>query len=447
MREEEIIVDLDDPVFTKTIRSRQNDKNGLKLIVYLKQKGRSVDLTGYAIKYEATNHTGAFIRDDAQLIDAKNGVFSYAFTPQSVSTASDWTAYFVFEKSTERMSTPDIRIVLRRDVKEGNIKIENYISDFEKAIEQVAGYQKDIDDTNKRIIDTNNKFAELTTLINAKNVQVPKITTDAGGVTISVSDASKNILDEIVANSPGMNTIYCNGGVQGQTPNNKSWRGISFLNSATYGFVIAKDYQNKLFTNYLDNGKWLGWVEHSDATKVVSKSGDTMKGDLKTEGTAMFDSLGAGIIQGGGNNAVRWRMYQSGNGECSFVPSVTPGGSDWDWNKAFRIKPDGTIKQAMDKDWTNLPTTGVENVADRILKYKRSGEQITVIGSVKNAVNTTIFATIPAGFRPVQNIAFPALAYGNVPTVCEVTVKSDGGIFVNGVQSGNTIHIAMNFLI
>ncbi|MGG0726225.1 BppU family phage baseplate upper protein [Bacillus paramycoides] len=440
MRNEEIIIDLADPVFTKTIRSRQNDKNGLKITVYVREKGKPVDLTGYAIKYEAINQIGKFVRDEAQIVDAKNGVFSYTFTPQAVSTSDDWTAYFVMEKSTERMSTPDIRIVLRRDVKEGNIKLENYISEFDKALEMVKGYQKQIDETNKQIV-------ELTRLINTKNVQVPKITTDVGGVTISVSDASKNILDEIVANSPGMNTIYCNGGVQGQTPNNKSWRGISFLNSSTYGFVIAKDYQNKLFTNYLDNGKWLGWVEHSDATKVVSKSGDTLTGDLKTEGTAMFDSLGAGIIQGGGNNAVRWRMYQSGNGECSFVPSVTPGGSDWDWNKAFRIKPDGTIKQAMDKDWTNLPTTGVENVADRVLKYKRSGEQITVIGSVKNAVNTTIFATLPAGFRPVQNIAFPALAYGNVPTVCEVTVKSDGGIFVNGVQSGNTIHIAMNFLI
>ena len=29
------------------------------------------------------------------------------------------------------MSTPDIRITLRRDVKEGNIKIENYISEFD----------------------------------------------------------------------------------------------------------------------------------------------------------------------------------------------------------------------------------------------------------------------------------------------------------------------------
>ncbi|EOO28225.1 hypothetical protein IIU_05851, partial [Bacillus cereus VD133] len=42
---------------------------------------------------------------------------------------------------------------------------------------------------------------------------------------------------------------------------------------------------------------------------------------------------------------------------------------------------------------------------------------------------------------------FPALAYGNVPTVCEVTVKNDGGIFVNGVQSGNTVHIAVIYSI
>ncbi|WP_144572663.1 BppU family phage baseplate upper protein [Bacillus paramycoides] len=382
MRNEEIIIDLADPVFTKIIRSRQNDRNGLKITVYVREKGQPVDLTGCAVKYEAINQIGKFVRDDAQIVDAKNGVFSYTFTSQAVSTSDDWTAYFVMEKSTERMSTPDIRITLRRDVKEGNIKIENYISDFEKAIEQVAGYRKEIDDTNKKIADTNNKFTELTTLINAKGVQVPKTTTDNGGATISVSDATKNILDEIVAKGQGMNTIYCHGSVQGNTPNSKSWRGISFINSPTFGFVIAKDYQNKLFTNYIDNGKWLGWVEH-----VIKE-----------------DFVG------------------------------------WD----FTVQG---FKRSSDTEWITLKATGVEIVPDRPLKYKRSGEQITVIGSVRNPANTTVFATLPAGFRPVQNIAFPALVYGGVPTVCEVTVKSDGGIFVNGVQSGNTVHLAMSFLI
>ena len=40
MRNEEIIIDLADPVFTKTIRSRQNDQNGLKLTVYVREKGK-----------------------------------------------------------------------------------------------------------------------------------------------------------------------------------------------------------------------------------------------------------------------------------------------------------------------------------------------------------------------------------------------------------------------
>ncbi|MEI2491704.1 BppU family phage baseplate upper protein, partial [Acinetobacter baumannii] len=98
----------------------------------------------YAVKYEAINQVGLFVRDDAQIVDAKNGVFSYTLSSQAVSTSDDWTAYFVMEKSTERMSTPDIRIALRRDVKEGNIKIENYISEFEI-------FKKTLDELQKKL--------------------------------------------------------------------------------------------------------------------------------------------------------------------------------------------------------------------------------------------------------------------------------------------------------
>ena len=38
MRNEEIMIDLADPVFTKTIRSRQNDKNGLMITVYVRER-------------------------------------------------------------------------------------------------------------------------------------------------------------------------------------------------------------------------------------------------------------------------------------------------------------------------------------------------------------------------------------------------------------------------
>lgn len=122
------MIDLADPVCTKTIRSRQNDKNGLKLTVHLKEKGKIVALNGYVVKYEFTNPRGQFIRDGTKIMDADKGIFEYILSAEAVSTPTEWLAYFVIEKNdTERTSTPDIRIMLRRDVKEGNIHIENYI--------------------------------------------------------------------------------------------------------------------------------------------------------------------------------------------------------------------------------------------------------------------------------------------------------------------------------
>ncbi|MEK4579768.1 MULTISPECIES: BppU family phage baseplate upper protein [Bacillus] len=384
MREEEIIVDLDDPVFTKTIRSRQNDKNGLKLIVYLKQKGRSVDLTGYAIKYEATNHTGAFIRDDAQLIDAKNGVFSYTFTSQAVSTSADWTAYFVMEKNAERTSTPDIRIVLKRDVKEGNIKIENYISDFEKAIEQVAGYRKEIDDTNKKITDTNNKFVELTTLINEKGVQVPKITTESGGQTISVSDTTKNILDEIAAKGAGMNTIYCATGVQNTIPSSKPWRGISYFNQNNIGFVIAKDSVGGFYTNYLNgNNGWTGWTNHVTREDFVG----------------------------------------------------------WD----FTVQG---FKRSTDIDWIQMSITNASNVEGRqVTRAKRSGDQVSVIGSLKNIKEGQVVFNVPAGLRPAQQITDVVIIAGPPYSICEFNVETGGNVKIYNITTDKTIHFSINYLV
>ncbi|OLR25807.1 BppU family phage baseplate upper protein [Bacillus cereus] len=391
MRNEEIMIDLADLVFTKTIRSRQNDKNGLKITVYVREKGQNVDLTGYAVKYEAMNQVGLFVRDDAQIVDAKNGIFSYTLSSQAVSTSDDWTAYFVMEKSTERMSTPDIRITLRRDVKEGNIKIENYISEFDKLKKQIDALQQAVDKM------------------------------------------------DVVKRSGGIMTGYLT-----MRPTPGSNIGVGFnsedklldigLVGASDGQFYLKDWKNnKVLLDKSPTG-----VFNVFADNLLKKAGDIINGLLECK------SDNAIVL---GSRSYKTVIHKGAQGELIFAPSTKEQGDAWDWSKKVEFRTDGTVKQATDTVWINLPTTGIENVADRNMKYKRSGEQISVIGSVRNPTNTTVFATLPAGFRPVQNIAFPALAYGNGPTVCEVTVKSDGGIFVNGVQSGNTIHIAMNFFI
>ncbi|MEI3621081.1 BppU family phage baseplate upper protein [Bacillus thuringiensis] len=391
MRNEEIMIDLADPVFTKTIRSRQNDKNGLKLTVYVREKGKIVDLTGYAVKYEAINQVGLFVRDDAQIVDAKNGVFSYTLSSQAVSTSDDWTAYFVMEKSTERMSTPDIRITLRRDVKEGNIKIENYISDFDNLKKQIDALQQAVD-----------KMDVVKRLGGIMTGYLTMRPTPGSNIGVGFNSEDKLLDIGLVGASDGQ--FYL-----------KDWKNNK---------VLLDKSPTGVFNVFADN--------------LLKKAGDIINGLLE------YKSDHAIVL---GSRSYKTVIHKGAQGEVIFAPSTKEQGDTWDWSKKVEFRTDGTMKQATDTGWITLPTTGVENVPDRILKYKRSGEQITVIGSVRNPVNTTIFATLPTGFRPVQNIAFPALAYGNGPTVCEVTVKSDGGIFVNGVQNGNTIHIAMNFLI
>ncbi|MGX5634732.1 BppU family phage baseplate upper protein, partial [Bacillus thuringiensis] len=344
MRNEEIMIDLADPVFTKTIRSRQNDKNGLKLIVYVREKGQNVDLTGYVVKYEATNHTGVFIRDDAQIVDAKNGVFSYKFTPQAVSKSDDWTAYFVMEKNTERMSTPDIRITLRRDVKEGNIKIENYISDFDNLKKQIDALQQAVDkmDVVKR------SGGIMTGYLTMK----PTIGSNIG---VGFNSEDKVLDIGLVGASDGQ--FYL-----------KDWKNneVLFEKSPTGAFNVFAD-------------------------NLLKKAGDTITGLLE------YKSDHAIVL---GSRSYKTVIHKGAQGEVIFAPSTTPQGDTWDWSKKVEIRTDGTIKQAYDTGWINLSTTGIEHVPDRVLKYKRTGNQVSVIGSIRNAKNVQVFATLPSGFRP-----------------------------------------------
>ncbi|ONG66492.1 hypothetical protein BKK44_21555 [Bacillus cereus] len=426
MRNEEIMIDLADPVFTKTIRSRQNDKNGLKLTVYAREKGKPIDLTGCAVKYEATNHTGTFVRDDTQIADAKNGVFSYTFTSQAVSTSDDWTAYFVIEKNTERMSTPDIRIVLRRDVKEGNIKIENYISDFEIL-------KKTIDELQRKL----------------NTMDVVKKTGDVitGNIGFDSREGEKVLRSYLGGTNYGAGLSFRSDG-------------LNIFDWSTNSNILDWDSATKTLT--LANGV--------AKTNLMKKTGDIITGLLKfhslgqmlmTQPDSATDPSARGLhyadkdTDGSVNRGGIGRFKGANNGDEYLYMGF--GTNPWDSQSGLIVRPDGsaTLKGKKiatadnDTGWINLPTTGVENVTDRILKYKRSGEQVNVIGSIRNAQNATVFATLPVGCRPVQDIAVPTIMItGGVNTnFCEVTVKKDGGIFVNGVQSGSTFHIAMSFLI
>ncbi|WP_189339787.1 BppU family phage baseplate upper protein [Bacillus wiedmannii] len=461
MRTETLVLDLSNQSMPRTIAARENDKNGLKVVVNLKERGKTVDLTGYAIKYEAASSNGYFVRSDAVVINAVNGTFEYTFSKESVATRGVWAGYFAFEKGTERYTTPDIKVILGRDVKQGSIEIKDYISEFDQALEAVKGYRKEIDAANTEITKLKQQIA-------ANNVQVGKITQDNGGSTISVSDTSKNILDEIKAKGPGMNTIYCVSGAQGQTPNNKSWRGVSFLNSVSYGLVWAKDFGGKFFTNYMDNGNWLGWVEHPDASMTQNIKVTQDNGDASIQAKVATDDILQMVLdKGRGFHTI----YAAGS--ALNVPSnaglrgfANLHGTNYGYiiatdyrNKLWTNYINGAGWQGWvnvngndkDTDWTPLTLlNGVKQQSSQPASaIKRSGNVVNIVCAITDFKDKQVIANVPAIFRPDREMFFtPNYFQGLALKTGYVIVKPNGDIYLEGIEATVSLYrFALTYIV
>ncbi|AGZ55973.1 hypothetical protein P9B60_11910 [Bacillus velezensis] len=94
--------------------------------------------------------------------------------------------------------------------------------------------------------------------------QLSKITNDNGGYLLTIGD-DDNFLEKIVKNGRAFGTFYSTGKAA-DSPSSASTRGMFHFTSldsegkGTFGYVIAVDYKNNMFTNYLDlNLGWQGW--------------------------------------------------------------------------------------------------------------------------------------------------------------------------------------------
>ncbi|PHB90660.1 hypothetical protein COE98_15925 [Bacillus wiedmannii] len=415
MRNETIIIDLSSPSLAKTIYSRQNDKNGLKLTVYLRDYGKPVVLTGYAVKYEAASQSGNFVRVDAKIIDAEKGIFEYTFSKEAVSTSSLWLAYFAFEKGDERFTTQDLKIVLGRDVKQGSIQIENYIAEFDKLKKQIDALQIAVDKADvvkrsggtmtgnlslDRTDNTVTRDLRWTTggssdvyvgLDNAglwrayatgvgmifsynkdtKEFNVPgstnllkktEVFTDIaqpnGDSVIQAKSNADDILQMVIDAGRGLRTIYAAGSAK-NVPSNAGLRGVANLQGTKYGYIIATDTRNKMWTNYINGGEWQGWVN------------------------------------------------VNGNDE--------------------------------DVDWTNLTLiNGVTNQSGKTSRIKRTGNTVCLNMNVIGVKNNHIIASLPANFRPVGDLTFSATyVLNNLDTNTGfVTLRADGSVHCEWIAEG-----------
>lgn len=104
--------------------------------------------------------------------------------------------------------------------------------------------------------------------------QLKKITDDEGGVKLSITSTTGDILAELVELGKGMHTFYAVSGVKNLPPTGISIRGFAHFTDNHNGWVYATDYDNNVFTNYYSAGKldWTGWnrlVAHTDTQEEL----------------------------------------------------------------------------------------------------------------------------------------------------------------------------------
>lgn len=95
------------------------------------------------------------------------------------------------------------------------------------------------------------------------NAQMNKVTTDTGAAKLNINDATKDLLQELFRTNVGFQTFYAVAGTKNSPLGSGSIRGIFHQTSPGHGWVMAIDYVNNLYTNYVAANVWTGWKKYN----------------------------------------------------------------------------------------------------------------------------------------------------------------------------------------
>lgn len=158
--------------------------------------------------------------------------------------------------------------------------------------------------------------------------QLFKITNDVGGVLVSIAD-SDDFLERIVKAGKTFGTFYSTGKPT-NAPSTLSTRGFFHFTSidsngnGTFGYVVAIDYKNNMYSNYVDlNLGWSGWKRSLNTddllysyANITLKNGATagtrtpiygkwgacllLRGHVRTDPEIIFGSIPSSMVPPGG---------------------------------------------------------------------------------------------------------------------------------------------------
>lgn len=90
-------------------------------------------------------------------------------------------------------------------------------------------------------------------------------TAEDGSQKVAVRDG-QDLYEEFLKLPAGFYTLYAIGSAKNTVPTSRSSRGIIMKTAPDYGYIMAVDYTNNLFTNYYDANKaWTGWKTYGSS--------------------------------------------------------------------------------------------------------------------------------------------------------------------------------------
>ncbi|MED2754668.1 hypothetical protein P4275_29930, partial [Bacillus thuringiensis] len=143
-------------------------------------------------------------------------------------------------------------------------------------------------------------------------------------------------------------------------------------------------------------------------------------------------------------------IHKGAQGEVIFAPSTKEQGDTWDWSKGVTLRTDGTIKQATDTGWIlmSINTANASNVEGRqVTRAKRNGDQVSVIGSLKNIKEGQVVFNIPTALRPAQQITDVVIIAGPPYSICEFNIETGGNVRIYNITTDKIIHFSINYLV
>lgn len=387
----------------RTITARENDRNGFKIVGNLKERGKAVDLTGFAVFYEAISPLGFFVRDIAVITNFRDGVFEYTVSKEAVSSSGVWIGYFAFEKGTERFTTQDIRLSLGSDVKSGSVQLENYIAEFDKIKKQVDALQIAVD-------------------------KADVVKRSGGTMTgdLNLDRPSATNYRELRWSTAGVNDILLGQDTSG------NWRVFDSASGA--GSIFKYEKATKRFTVDVAN------------TNLVKKTGDTMTGVFylrnNWEHTISDGSKGVTVVVNDPVN--KWAIGPKVGGNTNWANELS-----MDLNTGTITVAD--LKTKKDTDWTPLTLlNGVKQQSSQPASaIKRSGNVVNIVCAITDFKDKQVIANVPAIFRPDREMLFTCNYFqGLVLKNGYVIVKPNGDIYLEGIEASVSLYrFALTYIV